>query len=151
MSIFAALRDVLMESLREEFASHMGQWSSDVVSRDVPIMVKREAFVSRMALGRKDVALRAVPTKSSREEFVGRMVQMGRWSNKGCTNGSVKGGVCVTHGAKSKQCSVEGCAKRARRKIGVCQRHRSNGGINSNNNTTLQPNIVNIPAVSPFQ
>jgi hypothetical protein len=25
MSIFAALRDVLMESLREEFASHMGQ------------------------------------------------------------------------------------------------------------------------------
>jgi hypothetical protein len=63
----------------------------------------------------------------------------------------VKGGVCVTHGAKSKRCSVEGCAKRARGKIGVCQRHCSNGCINSNNNTTLQPTIVTIPAISPLQ
>ena len=45
-----------------------------------------------------------------------------RCSHIGCTNGVVKGGVCVTHGAKMKSCSAEGCNNQAK-KGGVCVTH----------------------------
>ena len=46
-------------------------------------------------------------------------------SHKGCNNGAIKGGVCVTHGAKveRKRCSIEGCSSNARGKEGVCVTH----------------------------
>ena len=49
---------------------------------------------------------------------------MKRCSHEGCTNQYIKGGVCVTHGAKVKvkRCSHDGCAKQAR-KGGVCMGH----------------------------
>ena len=34
-----------------------------------------------------------------------------RCSHEGCANRAVKGGVCVTHGAKLKQCSFEGATR----------------------------------------
>jgi hypothetical protein len=58
----------------------------------------------------------------------------------------VKGGVCVTHGAKLKQCSFEECTKQAR-KGGLCHRHRSKRIINSNN-ITLKP-IPELPSIPP--
>ena len=48
-------------------------------------------------------------------------------SHEGCTNGSKKGGVCIIHGAKVKQCSHEGCTNHysSCRHIGlVVQRRR---------------------------
>lgn len=45
-----------------------------------------------------------------------------RCSREGWTNGAVKGGVCITHGAVVKHCSFEGCANGAK-KGGVCRRH----------------------------
>jgi hypothetical protein len=45
-------------------------------------------------------------------------------SFEGCTNKVVKGGVCVTHGAKKKRCSFDGCTSNAR-KGGVCKKHKS--------------------------
>ena len=43
-------------------------------------------------------------------------------SQKGCINGAVEGGVCVTHGAKRKRCSFEGCPNRVQQG-GVCVTH----------------------------
>ena len=43
-------------------------------------------------------------------------------SQKGCINGAVKGGVCVTHGAMRKRCTFEGCNNQAK-KGGVCITH----------------------------
>ena len=43
-------------------------------------------------------------------------------SQKGCINGAVKGGVCVTHGAMTKRCTFEGCTNGAVRR-GVCWTH----------------------------
>jgi hypothetical protein len=50
---------------------------------------------------------------------VSLMAKLKRCSNKGCTNHSVKGGVCVTHGAKvtHKRCSHEGCTKSSEGRI----------------------------------
>ena len=48
-----------------------------------------------------------------------------RCSQKGCTNQAVKGGVCVTHGAKvraRKQCRIKGCTNQFQ-KGGVCITH----------------------------
>jgi len=45
-----------------------------------------------------------------------------RCSQEGCAKGVIKGGVCTTHGAKKKRCSQEGCANGARIG-GVCRRH----------------------------
>ena len=42
--------------------------------------------------------------------------------HEGCTNNSIKGGVCIRHGAKKKLCSHEGCTNRAK-KGGVCISH----------------------------
>jgi hypothetical protein len=48
-------------------------------------------------------------------------------SREGCTNNAVKGGVCITHGAKvtRKCCSHEGCTNYAQ-KGGVCFTHDAN-------------------------
>jgi hypothetical protein len=43
-------------------------------------------------------------------------------SHDGCTNGVIKGGVCVTHGAKRKRCSFEGCTNHVV-KGGLCWTH----------------------------
>ena len=45
-----------------------------------------------------------------------------RCSSEGCTNFSLKGGVCMKHGAKVKLCRSEGCTNQAK-KGGVCKRH----------------------------
>ena len=45
-----------------------------------------------------------------------------RCNSDGCTNKSVRGGVCTTHGAKIKRCSSEGCTHQAKNG-GVCRRH----------------------------
>ena len=45
-----------------------------------------------------------------------------RCSSNECTNGAVKGGVCIKHGAKRKLCSCDGCTNYAK-KEGLCQRH----------------------------
>ena len=42
--------------------------------------------------------------------------------HEGCTNNSIKGGVCIRHGAKKKLCSHEGCTNHAK-KGGVCIKH----------------------------
>lgn len=60
--------------------------------------------------------------------------------SQGCTNQVVKGGVCVTHGAKLKQCSLDGCTNNAK-KGGLCYRHRSKI-TNANNNSEQPPNVV---------
>ncbi len=41
---------------------------------------------------------------------------------EGCANGAVRGGFCITHGAKVKQCSHKGCANRSKMG-GVCITH----------------------------
>ena len=41
---------------------------------------------------------------------------------EGCTNIVVNGGVCRRHGAKAKMCGVEGCKSQAARR-GVCKKH----------------------------
>ena len=43
-------------------------------------------------------------------------------SHDGCTKRAQNGGVCITHGAKVKLCSSEGCKKQAK-KEGVCITH----------------------------
>jgi hypothetical protein len=43
-------------------------------------------------------------------------------SADGCTNGVIKGGVCIRHGAKAKRCSKEGCTRQAQ-VGGVCVTH----------------------------
>jgi hypothetical protein len=42
--------------------------------------------------------------------------------HEGCDKWRIRGGVCVTHGAKMKHCSQEGCSNYARTG-GVCHRH----------------------------
>jgi hypothetical protein len=65
-----------------------------------------------------------------------------RCSFEGCTNQAKKGGVCVTHGAKMKRCSFDGCTSNAK-KGGVCYRHRSKSGIITlTTNPVLQSNDV---------
>jgi hypothetical protein len=67
---------------------------------------------------------------------------------EGCTNHSVKGGVCVTHGAKKKLCSFDGCTKQVQ-KGGVCYKHGSKSIITLNN-PVLQSNAIP-PSVPPHQ
>ena len=43
-------------------------------------------------------------------------------SSEGCTNQVIKGGVCIRHGAKVKRCIVEGCTNQSLRK-GLSYRH----------------------------
>lgn len=43
-------------------------------------------------------------------------------SHEGCTNIVQRGGVCVTHGAKVKQCSHKGCANQSNI-VGLCWKH----------------------------
>ena len=56
----------------------------------------------------------------------------------GCTNQAQKGGVCITHGAKKKRCSYEGCTNQVI-KAGVCKTHgaSSYGWIRYSNSTSL--------------
>jgi hypothetical protein len=70
-----------------------------------------------------------------------------RCSQKGCTKQAQKGGVCVTHGAKRKRCSFEGCSTQSR-KGGVCYRHCSKI-IKSKSN--LAPAKAVIPVIPPHQ
>jgi hypothetical protein len=58
-----------------------------------------------------------VPTKVARKKYSKK-----RCSADGCANQSIKGGVCVKHGAKRKICNSEGCSNRAV-KGGVCKKH----------------------------
>jgi hypothetical protein len=52
----------------------------------------------------------------------GAKVEVKRCGHEGCDNKVVKGGVCVTHGAKRKRCSSEGCTNQFV-KGGVCVTH----------------------------
>jgi hypothetical protein len=62
----------------------------------------------------------------------------------------VKGGVCVTYGAKVKQCGIDVCTSNAK-KGGVCYRHRLKSGIITlTTNPVLQSNAVP-PSVPPHQ
>jgi hypothetical protein len=56
------------------------------------------------------------PKKKSKKYFC---------SVAGCSKWKIKGGVCVSHGAKVeyKRCSVEECSTFARRKNGLCEHH----------------------------
>ena len=101
---------------------------------------------------RNDVA-RDVPIKSGKLEFVSRTAQrLNDANSEGCTSyfHFIKGGVCVTHGAKKKRCSVEGCTK-YKMKGGVCYRHRSKSINAKNNLTLLQLNAGVTPATIPFR
>jgi hypothetical protein len=71
-------------------------------------------------------------------------------NSMGCTNFSVKGGVCITHGAKHKRCSFEGCTNGARKR-GVCVTHGEKSGINTNNNSTLVSSANVTPPILPHQ
>ena len=53
---------------------------------------------------------------------VAKKKKRGKCSADGCTNGAVRGGVCVRHGAKVKRCNSEGCTNQAQ-KGGVCIKH----------------------------
>lgn len=58
-----------------------------------------------------------------------------------------EGRICVTHGAKVKQCSFEDCRSNTR-KVGLCYRHGSKS-FNAINNPTLQPNADFTPINDP--
>jgi hypothetical protein len=62
--------------------------------------------------------------KKSQSGFKKRIRKNKRCSHEGCANQAVKGGVCITHGAKvtRKQCSFEGCTNYPK-KGGVCVTH----------------------------
>lgn len=67
------------------------------------------------------------PTELLREKFVSHMARQRRnvatmWMHQS----SLKGGVCVNHGAKLKRCSHEGCTKQVV-KGGVCWTHGAKG------------------------
>lgn len=47
-----------------------------------------------------------------KEEFVWAMMQ--KWSDE-ATNGAVKGGACIIHGAKVKRCSHGGCTNHSKK------------------------------------
>jgi len=67
-------------------------------ARGAPTQPRGEAFASRTARGRNVAATRGVPTES------------------------LRGGVCITHGARTQHCKSEGCAKRTQ-KGGLCRGH----------------------------
>ena len=50
------------------------------------------------------------------------LIAVKKCSSEGCTNNVANNGVCVRHGAKLKFCSSEGCTNRAV-KGGVCIKH----------------------------
>ena len=56
-------------------------------------------------------------------------------SSEGCTNLAQRGGVCVRHGAKTKRCSSEGCTSKAW-KGGVCAKHGAKSKLCSSEGCT---------------
>mmetsp|Transcript_20596 Transcript_20596/g.34880 ORF Transcript_20596/g.34880 Transcript_20596/m.34880 type:complete len:249 (-) Transcript_20596:225-971(-) len=60
-------------------------------------------------------------------------------SADGCTNGVIKGGVCIRHGAKVKRCSSEGCTNLAQRG-GVCTKLGAKKKLCSSDGCTNQVN-----------
>jgi hypothetical protein len=82
--------------------------------------VKKEEFVSHMALRLNNVASRDVPIMHRKHGATRK-----RCIFEGCTNGSVKGGVCY--------------------------RHREKSGINTNNNLKLVTSANVTPPIPPHQ
>jgi hypothetical protein len=85
--------------------------------------------------GTKDASISVASSQSKykiqKEKMVAKKSQPGvkkrirknkQCNSMGCTNFSVKGGVCITHGAKHKRCRFEGCTNQVQ-KGGVCTTH----------------------------
>ena len=72
-------------------------------------------------------------------------------NKQGCTNKAQKGGVCWRHGAKLKikRCSHEGCNYPARKKDGLCYRHRQKKQRNVE--AAAEETAVSVPALPPIE
>ena len=68
-----------------------------------------------------------------------------RYSHAGCKNKAQKGGVCITHGAEVKLCNFKGCNNQAK-KGGVCITHGAKMILPVFGDTCciVKPNVVSL-------
>ncbi len=78
--------------------------------------LSRKMFASLTVQGLYDAARRGANRAQKGGICVTHGTRVKQCSQEGCANGSKKGGVCITHGATKKRCSIKGCANGSKKR-----------------------------------